>query len=493
MTSKIAYERVHIHATLRCSSDLHIGDGSEASYHPNVAKSDDPARHYSPVCKDHRGLPTLPASTLRGWLRAQLGAQPSIDEDDVTHLLGSAKDKLLGNAGALRIYDAQFAEKQKHDANKRTRTAIEPITRTAKENHLFTHEVVSSGSRFQLHCTLRHITETQLNILVAGLKLLRGDNPHAQIGKGRALLQGQLQCDTIELTGITTDAFKQWVLDDQNTPLAESMTAITCQADERVQPQSEHHTQTLYLQPHAPILVNDIHRVSGIEKEPKFQFTRDAKGHLVIPATSLKGVLRHHCRKILLTLLQQSKTEATYKQQTITAGELLSRIFGSTGHISPLRIGDARSSQRAQAHEQTFNAVDRFTGGVADTALYSAVSGIASSLEMTLQYPKAWQHTPCWQAGLLLFALRDAMEGDLYVGWGQARGYGAITLTLTDPGEQLADNQAETPWALLLTQIEQQQPDYAEHAVNALHTTLENTLINTIADQEKKKKQGDAP
>ena len=42
-----------------------------------------------------------------------------------------------------------------------------------------------------------------------------------------------------------------------------------------------------------------------------------------------------------------------------------------------------------------------------------------------------------WWKGLLILVLRDALEGDLAVGWGKARGFGVIKIALEWDGTRL--------------------------------------------------------
>ena len=79
-----------------------------------------------------------------------------------------------------------------------------------------------------------------------------------------------------------------------------------------------------------------------------------------------------------------------------------------------------------------------------------------------------------WWRGLLLLLARDCCEGDLRVGWGRARGYGALNLALVlDDGSLLQDFDS------ILTAIRQRVGEQApETWVRALHTELQRAIDN---------------
>lgn len=60
-----------------------------------------------------------------------------------------------------------------------------------------------------------------------------------------------------------------------------------------------------------------------------------------------------------------------------------------------------------------------------------------------------------WWMGLLVLVLRDAMEGDLAIGWGKARGYGAFRLGVTTESGAALDS-----WATCLQEFKRRgDPD----------------------------------
>jgi CRISPR/Cas system CSM-associated protein Csm3 (group 7 of RAMP superfamily) len=135
-------------------------------------------------------------------------------------------------------------------------------------------------------------------------------------------------------------------------------------------------------------------------------------------------------RRILLTLLLQQKPElaqAIEKSDKLVK-ELVDEIFGHEGQRGKVWFDDAVSAGVAERCSQTFNAVDRFTGGVADTALFSVEGARCDKLSGTVWLRESLED---WQKGILALVVRDMVEGELGLGWGKSRGYGSFSVELT--------------------------------------------------------------
>lgn len=94
------------------------------------------------LCRDAAGNPYIPASTLRGLLRASL--DPGSGE--FLRLFGSERlarnpargldQPEYGVAGRLRAYDARWQQGEQERIERRN--ALDPITRSADDHKLFT-------------------------------------------------------------------------------------------------------------------------------------------------------------------------------------------------------------------------------------------------------------------------------------------------------------------------------------------------------------------
>jgi hypothetical protein len=179
--------------------------------------------------------------------------------------------------------------------------------------------------------------------------------------------------------------------------------------------------------PHGSFLLHDPTYVdTGAEGTPDIAYSRTPAGHALIPATALRGWVRGRVRRILLTLLLQQKPELA--QAIEKADKLVDEIFGNEGRRGKVWFDDAVSAGKVERCSQTFNAVDRFTGGVADTALFSVEGARCEKLSGAVWLRKSLK---AWQKGILLLVVRDMLEGELGLGWGKSRGYGSFSVELT--------------------------------------------------------------
>ena len=107
---------------------------------------------------------------------------------------------------------------------------------------------------------------------------------------------------------------------------------------------------------------------------------------------------------------------------------LACKLFGSTYFGSRLRVEDAPLIGEPFFKALDFLAVDRFTGGGRSGAKFDAMALYKPSfrLRMTLTNPTAWE------MGWLALLLKDLVAGELYFGWGQAKGFGQVKASNTE-------------------------------------------------------------
>ena len=448
------FRRVTISGTLTLKSELHIG----SSVLRNTGANE--------VGRDVNGQPYIPGSSLRGALASMLsenndpdnlyrrlfGLERQTDSDDVSQ----TEQADGGGMGLLRVFDACTCG-EKLNANveviERSRTRIEAVTGTAMNHHLATFELVPVGTCFELTILMDHAAEPGFGIsdkeIQTVLSLLHGLNDQS-LGKGKSIGQGQLQWNRTKLEGISEADYRRWLLNNLQQkanapgninikPLVGCSASLELLPDGSFQPLVTWEKQHFSLLSQSPILINDPVAVEAAKKEADdtakspnhifLQRSQDGKAQAVIPGATLKGWFRAQARRILLTLTQGQD------QQKVD--DLLSQLFGSTEHGgSLLSFNDALVPlSQNETHAQMFNAVDRFTGGVKDSALFSAEAlwtdqAINSELRFKDHLLKGWMRL------LLLYAWNDAKDGDLVLGWGKGKGYGRLMLTTSDDDER---------------------------------------------------------
>jgi CRISPR/Cas system CSM-associated protein Csm3 (group 7 of RAMP superfamily) len=471
------FPRLRISGTITNKTDLMIGSGLEIRNPAN--QQDDSSPTYTAICLGADKKPYIPASSLRGLLLS-LCKKCYPNSPLIHQLFGNGKQAVnpdepaTGNSrmGALRIYDAicdiPFLPEK---PTVRTSNAIDPSYGTAKDNMLYSHAYVPEGASFTSQIEADNLNQTEIEQLLGLLAQLK-ESPFSQLGKGQSRQQGLITWQQTKVEAITEEALINWLLDKNSLKLSLPEKTFTPQ-----EPPCKPKLNRLFklkLVPQSPILINDPERISVSKNKQNqeknrqneaekgqvdFAFRRNRQDQLIIPASSLKGVMRSHCRKILMTLLVEKlnidEDEKTNPANKI-ADPLIDALFGSTGQQSNIWLTDGAGVDTTPI-KQTFNAIDRFTGGVAPGALYTVEAASAARIECDLYQKHDFTD---WQIGLLILLLRDAMEGDLSFGWGKSKGYGSIKLV------EISDNQKTfTEWEALYRQNDKPMQDYV-HALN---------------------------
>lgn len=468
------YRRIIITGTLTTQSNLHIGSGEEQSWGdgeeaPSLGEKKGSSNIV--VGRETGGQPYIPASSLRGYLRSEI-SDPTLRQAIFGLGRQPTESAETGNVGHLRLYDAHLLVGE-WSTDHISRTRIDPLTQAAKEHHLSTHEVIPPGTGFDLTLELDDSTEEEVKALLQALASLGENTPGGQLGKGKSIGQGRMVWRLSEIRGLSKENLKRWLQPPpaekpgnkkgkraKSTETNKSFSCDTCFVSEYFDDLTNYFIKALdsatgssasvwntivfSLNAHSPILINDPERVKqrqqALKKGQAGQKSTDSRaeketspdaiyrrhqGQVCIPGSTLKGWLRAHCRRILLTILSSAE-EA--EEQNIDL--LLASLFGSTDEgRGILQFEDALADIDGEKdlHPQTFIAVDRFTGGAKAGALYN-VEAVWPQKPFSgkLHYRK--EKLQAWMKMLLLYALRDAMEGDLVLGWGKSRGYGRLTL-----------------------------------------------------------------
>lgn len=226
---------------------------------------------------------------------------------------------------------------------------------------------------------------------------------------------------------------------------------------------------TFAIAPEGPILIKSGQDAGADPTLPKMSFVRtrhpkDGQRTIYLPGSSLKGVLRSHCERILRTvfgddidkccdpLSRRQSCGVRYHSVEDTAEQykalcLACKIFGHMVNAGHLLTADAYPKEPidgSPALEIRNNvAIDRLSGGVAVGPF---------DMEVALQGQFITQvrliNFEVWQVGLVALALRDLAEGRLPVGFAKSRGLGQVSATfqrleVAYPGTFAMDDKAE--------------------------------------------------
>jgi CRISPR/Cas system CSM-associated protein Csm3 (group 7 of RAMP superfamily) len=457
--------RWRIDGTLTTRTSLHIGNGDITSrddlVDESAARDPKPKVDISAVAT-HQGCAYIPGTTLKGNLRAWL-RMSNVSLDAIDAVFGSDNPGTPASVGGKAEFWDAFAtgvpdpppQVPYWNCDRLTgvfaSVAIDRRTRTAR---LFHTECVPPGISFAMTITGQDL-EVEKEELALLLFALEGFNdPENPVTLGANTGDGQ-GCFTWKLTDIARlgrEDVAAWLQQKNHAVGYDSLVALAdADRDAMVAHALSifrvacHPTITLSLAIHfdGPFLVNDpsrtrrrgTQRPSEDDKLPHHAPRRDHQDRVVLPARSLRGAIRSQAEKIVRTwqadaacraVDPKSACEPIYEDsQRDTHLCLTCQVFGASGWRAPVEFSDFCSAGRSTetCFKQEFLAIDRFTGGGADRLKFNAVAVYRPTLTGTMSVHL--HRVEPWALGLLALTLRDLMEGDIPLGFGAAKGYGA--------------------------------------------------------------------
>ncbi|MBI4492003.1 MAG: hypothetical protein HY690_04350 [Chloroflexi bacterium] len=415
------------------------------------------------VLVDGNGEPFIPGSTLAGALRSHLrwlllpsGAskeQRSEVERTLEALFGAAVGPTEGDQSALIVDDAYPAPgSARPSIEQRDSVAIDPKTRTAREQAKFDYEALVRGATFRARLELEVRDRWDGPLLRDAFALLLRELQDgrvrcgAKVGSGFGRLQGTL-------VGLRDQSLLDWLRAEDPTTVDQSWAALVAldplARDARLRPRYRQASLAVGFRLRGPLL---IRAAPGEADAPDVVQLRSG-GQAVASGTSLRGILRATASRVAATLahhLQPASREAADQ----AASKLVQEVFGpehelvSNNRAKPWagRISVAETLlDETDGYEQTRNRIDRVTQGVLDGYLFTerpeyprpATAGATPKPNLRLAVElRDWQDE---HLGLLLQAVKDLWLGDVAVGGGANVGRGALrgleaTLELADDG-----------------------------------------------------------
>lgn len=191
----------------------------------------------------------------------------------------------------------------------------------------------------------------------------------------------------------------------------------------------------------------------AVPTEPLRTVPRD--GNLVLPGSSVRGALRSRASRIARTILAargeptESWDRTDVHKQLAQDPQLVKDLFGSTEHRGALSVLDTLAAGSGTMREVTHNAGDRWTGGVAEGALYKEEvhdvpwNEIRLELDLTMLGGDDNRRRAAWC--LLGLTLAELATGTLPLGSRGTRGLGQVHVErLTASGG--AEIIGEEPW-----------------------------------------------
>lgn len=402
---------------------------------------------------DGMGLPFIPGSSWIGAVRALFESavkSGDMDPEDMAKFMGILRPdkKDPDYQSALIAHDCHL-EGHGPDIETRTNVRLDPVSRTAEDGALFNYQVLSIKNRFQFQCELV-IREGQIADVAEGEKYLnsivylleKGDiclGAKTNSGFGRVKLENT-QYSRFDFIKNKEDGKKwlsgEWVWEK---PAIEENSYYPLGLD--------YATIHVRFKPETSLMIRE--NILGDEVDVRHLHSG---GKPVLSGTSLKGVIRHQCLKILKTVLPESDGS--------TAEQMIRNMFGYVENDAEkakekeekgeqtARKGHVGISESVLHHvktsRQTRIRVDYFTGGVLESALFSEdpvrPEGKESYLETQIRLKKSPENTSSrenpekgvkgltslQELALILQAVKDLWTGWVPVGGESAIGRGTL-------------------------------------------------------------------
>jgi CRISPR/Cas system CSM-associated protein Csm3 (group 7 of RAMP superfamily) len=173
----------------------------------------------------------------------------------------------------------------------------------------------------------------------------------------------------------------------------------------------------------SPLLIRSEDPLTDDDNQPDFAHMRDSNGRSIIPGTSLAGALRARATRILNTVrpdISQNMIDSLFGKDMLrdshnpTTSRLIVEEVLITG-------GEMLVQNRV--------AIDRFTGGALDTALFAEAPQVGGDVALALtiyDHPDLKPEQRDAEKGLLLLLLKDLWTGDAALGGTGSIGRGRL-------------------------------------------------------------------
>lgn len=429
---------------LKLETAMHLG-GSEGT-----------ERVDAPVLRDTRcGAPLLPGTTLAGALRNALSERLPVS---VALLFGGARGDNDGSQSPLIVFDAfgklatrseaPPGEEKEYGIEIRDGVAISPDTGTAEDHKKYDYEVLPAGTTFPVRLELLVAEEAEekrlLEALAAALDAFsHGENGFgAKRSRGLGRVSATWSAERFALTN--QDEWMRWLETDHANPIGARSPASTIRAAlEEIMPRDlqplslpdeprKHIVIELELEVAHDILIRSSNTEAGAPDVSHLT----SGGQPILSGTSLAGVMRAQALRIA-DLVHNSQAEAA---------EWIQRLFGprfegkhpppgDKPRASRLRISEGRLT-RSNPQKQTRVAIDRFTQGAVDGALFDEQTQVGGHAHVRLELRTPQEGEP----GLVLLVVKDLLSGRLPVGGTSSIGRGVVNGTATVKFHDAAGN-----------------------------------------------------
>jgi CRISPR/Cas system CSM-associated protein Csm3 (group 7 of RAMP superfamily) len=445
------------------------------------------------VARDGLGRLMIPGTSLAGALRSWLGSVTApgggalFDQGALGAVFGALEHHGQDGMVCRMMVDDAVADLDAR-VDVRDGVGIDRAAGSAAAGVLYQHEVVPPGTRFAVRMTAAQTAvDTErvslaLDLLVQALAAGR-----VEIGAARTRGLGQVRLIGITRTRVDLADRHQvlgWLC---GRPAPAPAADVALPGDGRLGIEITWAAVTPVMVRASTVNEAEPERDRSVDTVPLRSGSAgpDGGAALLLPGSSVKGVLRSHAERIVRTITAVGGIPDRWLDQVNdprlgpvtalfgTAGDHRVREEGTTlpGRRGALSVRDCLGT--AAERVVTHVAVDRWTGGAAENLLFSVQEPVSADwqpIRISLDAERAG--SPSDEDGgqalaLLLLVLRDLADGWLALGFGGTRGRGSIRVSrVAFTGEGLTG-----VWAGLsgrtLAEVIDDQPDGVRRAFMA--------------------------
>ncbi len=364
------------------------------------------------------GKPFVPATSFIGVLRHYSTGINGAYKDDVKRFWGFTSEKKISDNEKERQSAICCDDLNLEDSSKITvRDGIKINNKKGgiEEGKKYDYELIERGARFKLNMEVNLSAETNdfcrrmMKTICTALqseRILLGAKTNSGLGKIRLTNANMYEFDFLE-----KEAVLKWLKGEMPAPVQfEDVRELPVEDNEFVINATFDLKNSLIVRsyPSSPEMPDAVHIQSA--------------GENVLPGTSLKGAIRARAERILNTV---------GKPQS-----LLAELFGNVdekNRSKNSRKGRLRIDEvilpKFMTELQSRIKIDRFTGGVIETALFETMPLFSQPINLNEKVQdvkitiRNWKN---YEAGLLLLVLKDLWTRDLAVGGEKSVGRGVF-------------------------------------------------------------------
>lgn len=411
-------KRIYIRSHLKNLSPLIIGSGEDEQTDIDVIR-------------DGNGTPFIPGTSIAGVLRhyAEEHLGKKEEEQKIINALFGEKEK-DSIQSLLHISDLTLAGNSCAQVNIRDGIKLDPLTKTTAQHTTgqkqsggakYEYEIIETGACFDMKMELiireNHKNEEKKIYDLLYITLESLEKERIRLGAKTRRGFGRLKLENTKVLPLdmeTGEDVNAWIDFNWNF---NTNNGISYFKKDILTLKSKTVTRILakFKIPYSLI-------IRHYNENPSDDDTTHlvSNSQMVIPGTSWNGVLRHAIYHLLLDVLvhNNNQNELEPGKKFDRFKKIYNDITGDLfGYVNPDDLETQASASRISIDESTIsngnlisytrNKVDRFTGGVVDSALFSEkpVYGGETALNIEVENPGGWE------IGLLLLALKDIGNG----------------------------------------------------------------------------------